>query len=144
MLITVLLNDAWTLQRAKGTFFLSFLRPGAFLGSGAPSAPAAAATASLAGAPSLAGAAAPALASAFLAALAAFSGFAPASFATSSLGSFASAMILLGLSPLTHPFLPAGAFFLPATVLRGPLRVRAFVCVLWPRTGRLRRCRMPL
>src|SRR6185295_395285 len=36
---------------------------------------------------------------------------------------------------LAHPFLPAGAFFFPATVLRGPLRVRAFVCVLWPRTG---------
>src|SRR5215471_19631695 len=32
------------------------------------------------------------------------------------------------------------AFFLPAMVcLRGPLRVRAFVWVLWPRTGRLRR-----
>ena len=34
-------------------------------------------------------------------------------------------------------------FFLPATVLRGPLRVRAFVCVRCPRTGRLRRCRIP-
>src|SRR5215510_3530321 len=106
MLITVLLNDAWTLQRAKGTFFFSFLRPVVFLGPDAPSAPAAA--------------------------------------AAPSLGSFASAMILLGPSPLAHPFLPTGAFFLPATVLRGPLRVRAFVCVLWPRTGRLRRWRMPL
>ncbi len=38
-------------------------------------------------------------------------------------------------------FLPA--FFLPATVLRGPLRVRALVCVRCPRTGRPRRCRMP-
>src|SRR5262249_20063882 len=33
--------------------------------------------------------------------------------------------------------------FLPATVLRGPLRVRAFVFVRWPRTGRPRRCRLP-
>src|SRR5450432_161463 len=34
------------------------------------------------------------------------------------------------------------AFFLFATVpLRGPLRVRALVCVRWPRTGRLRRWR---
>ncbi len=38
-------------------------------------------------------------------------------------------------------YLPA--FFLPATVLRGPLRVRAFVCVRCPRTGRPRRCRSP-
>ena len=29
--------------------------------------------------------------------------------------------------------------FLPATVLRGPLRVRALVRVRWPRTGKLRR-----
>ena len=36
-----------------------------------------------------------------------------------------------------------GAIFLPATVFRGPLRVRAFVCVRWPRTGRLRRWRRP-
>ncbi len=36
------------------------------------------------------------------------------------------------------------AFFLPATApLRGPFRVRAFVCVRWPRTGRFRRCRTP-
>src|ERR1022692_4410653 len=36
------------------------------------------------------------------------------------------------------------AFFLLATVpRRGPLRVRALVCVRWPRTGRPRRCRMP-
>src|SRR5882757_1900489 len=27
-------------------------------------------------------------------------------------------------------------FFLPAIVLAGPLRVRALVCVRWPRTGR--------
>src|SRR5690242_9727717 len=38
----------------------------------------------------------------------------------------------------------AAAFFLLATVpLRGPLRVRALVCVRWPRTGKLRRCRWP-
>src|ERR1039458_429510 len=36
------------------------------------------------------------------------------------------------------------AFFLLATVpRRGPLRVRALVCVRWPRTGRPRRCRLP-
>src|SRR6202044_594259 len=34
-------------------------------------------------------------------------------------------------------------FFLPATVRFGPLRVRAFVLVRCPRTGRPRRCRMP-
>src|SRR5215471_11584641 len=38
----------------------------------------------------------------------------------------------------------ADAFFLFATVpRRGPLRVRALVCVRWPRTGRLRRWRRP-
>src|SRR5580704_1447460 len=36
------------------------------------------------------------------------------------------------------------AFFLLATVpRRGPLRVRALVCVRWPRTGNPRRCRRP-
>src|ERR1700732_4065136 len=36
------------------------------------------------------------------------------------------------------------AFFFCATVpLRGPLRVRALVCVRWPRTGRFRRWRNP-
>src|SRR5205085_725428 len=33
--------------------------------------------------------------------------------------------------------------FLPATVLRGPFRVRALVLVRWPRTGRPRRWRRP-
>lgn len=33
--------------------------------------------------------------------------------------------------------------FLPATVFFGPLRVRAFVRVRWPRTGKERRCRRP-
>src|SRR5258707_15003362 len=38
----------------------------------------------------------------------------------------------------------AVAFFFCATVpLRGPLRVRALVCVRCPRTGRLRRLRNP-
>src|SRR3954449_6367313 len=40
-----------------------------------------------------------------------------------------------------HYFFPA--FFLPATVFFGPLRVRALVWVRWPWTGRPRRCRMP-
>ncbi len=36
------------------------------------------------------------------------------------------------------------AFFLPATCMRlGPLRVRAFVFVFWPRTGSPRRWRSP-
>src|SRR5918994_3418207 len=35
-----------------------------------------------------------------------------------------------------HYFFPA--FFLPATVFFGPLRLRAFVLVRWPRTGRPR------
>src|SRR3954471_15521713 len=41
----------------------------------------------------------------------------------------------------SHYFRPG--FFLPATVRFGPLRVRAFVRVRWPRTGRPRRWRMP-
>ncbi len=43
-------------------------------------------------------------------------------------------------NPDAH-FLPA--FFLPATVFFGPLRVRAFVLVRWPRTGSPRRHRSP-
>src|SRR5690348_10262501 len=43
-----------------------------------------------------------------------------------------------------HDYVFAAAFFLFATVpLRGPLRVRALVCVRCPRTGRLRRWRCP-
>src|SRR5271168_1423153 len=34
-------------------------------------------------------------------------------------------------------------FFLPAMALAGPLRVRALVCVRWPRTGNPRRWRKP-
>src|SRR5690348_3323247 len=34
-------------------------------------------------------------------------------------------------------------FFLPAIGLAGPLRVRALVCVRWPRTGSPRRCLRP-
>src|ERR1044071_613964 len=34
-------------------------------------------------------------------------------------------------------------FFLPAIGLAGPLRVRALVCVRWPRTGSERRGRRP-
>src|SRR5206468_1664733 len=61
-------------------------------------------------------------------------------------------LALLGLrhrvkSPKAHRLQPVVGFcyrisftpFLPATVLRGPLRVRALVLVRWPRTGRLRR-----
>ena len=42
------------------------------------------------------------------------------------------------------PYVFADAFFLFATVpRRGPLRVRALVCVRWPRTGSPRRWRKP-
>src|SRR6516164_825385 len=34
-------------------------------------------------------------------------------------------------------------FFFPAIGFAGPLRVRALVCVRWPRTGSPRRCRNP-
>src|SRR5262249_18475333 len=50
------------------------------------------------------------------------------------------------LAPLAIPFLAyflTGVFFLPATVLAGPFRVRALVCVRWPRTGSPRRWRRP-
>src|SRR5690606_5599071 len=47
---------------------------------------------------------------------------------------------LLGLLADRHYLV---TFFLPAIARRGPFLVRALVCVRWPRTGRLRRCRMP-
>ena len=51
---------------------------------------------------------------------------------------------LLVLSPYAIRYVLPVAFFLFATVpRRGPLRVRALVCVRCPRTGRLRRCRSP-
>src|SRR3954463_1394333 len=53
------------------------------------------------------------------------------------LGARAVAIVFLrsGQRPLDSYFFVA--FFLPAMApLRGPLRVRAFVCVRWPRTGR--------
>src|SRR5215472_5430055 len=34
-------------------------------------------------------------------------------------------------------------FLLPAIARAGPFRVRAFVCVRWPRTGSPLRCRRP-
>src|SRR5512137_2211619 len=37
----------------------------------------------------------------------------------------------------------SGYFFSATPALRGPLRVRAFVRVRWPRTGSPRRCRTP-
>ncbi len=52
------------------------------------------------------------------------------------------------LAPSDDPFAIAerpipNYFFLPAIALAGPLRVRALVCVRWPRTGRPRRWRRP-
>src|SRR5512132_3046954 len=44
---------------------------------------------------------------------------------------------------LPFPYFFFAIFFLPAIAFFGPLRVRAFVCVRWPRTGSDRRCRMP-
>ena len=77
---------------ANGTFFLSFLRPGALRTAAAPS-PAGAST----GATSFpVPGAAVSFASAFFAALGAFSGFGALSFAPASFVSFASAMDLLG------------------------------------------------
>src|SRR5580658_3838789 len=40
-----------------------------------------------------------------------------------------------------YPYLVT--FFLPAMATALPLRVRALVCVRWPRTGRPLRCRRP-
>src|SRR6266568_6225867 len=51
-----------------------------------------------------------------------------------------------GTSPGRHMFSDSyffPAFFLPAMVFFGPLRVRALVFVRWPCTGRPRRCRSP-
>src|ERR1700716_3347392 len=45
------------------------------------------------------------------------------------------------LSAMAYFF--AAAFLRPATVLRGPLRVRALVRVRWPLTGKPRRWRIP-
>ncbi len=64
-----------------------------------------------------------------------FAGFAGAVVAAASCCSFAT-----GLPSPQIPYLRAMTFFLAATApLRGPLRVRALVCVRWPRTGKLRR-----
>src|SRR6185369_7810140 len=46
------------------------------------------------------------------------------------------------LKTRTFYFLP-GAFFLAMVARRGPLRVRALVCVRCPLTGSARRCRSP-
>ena len=49
-----------------------------------------------------------------------------------------------GAFAICDPYVLPVAFFLFATVpRRGPLRVRALVCVRCPRTGRPRRCRNP-
>src|SRR6266446_5741899 len=52
-------------------------------------------------------------------------------------------VLSLSLSLSLLCYLGVGAVFLPATVRRGPLRVRALVRVRCPRTGRLRRWRKP-
>src|SRR5204863_10076800 len=52
--------------------------------------------------------------------------------------SFLRAFLALGFAMIYLPF-----FRFTPTVFFGPLRVRAFVCVRWPCTGRLRRCRIP-
>ncbi len=44
---------------------------------------------------------------------------------------------------IRNPYPFEGGGFLPAMARRGPLRVRALVCVRWPRTGRFRRWRSP-
>src|SRR5689334_16506904 len=45
--------------------------------------------------------------------------------------------------PTRSNYFFAAALRRPATVRRGPFRIRAFVRVRWPWTGRLRRWRMP-
>src|SRR6266566_3460550 len=55
-------------------------------------------------------------------------------------------LLRLGLGHVARASLPYfffAIFFLPAIAFFGPLRVRAFVWVRWPRTGSDRRCRMP-
>src|SRR5262245_34421443 len=58
--------------------------------------------------------------------------------------------IAFGTVRLAFFFFPMAIFYLisftlrlPATVFRGPFRVRALVRVRWPRTGRPRRWRIP-
>ena len=53
------------------------------------------------------------------------------------------AMCVSSLARCVPNYFFRAAFFLPAIVFFGPLRVRALVCVRCPRTGRLRRWRMP-
>src|ERR1700756_3836172 len=56
----------------------------------------------------------------------------------------AAGLAIFFLIPFQTNYVLDAAFFLFATVpLRGPLRVRAFVCVRCPRTGKLRRWRYP-
>src|SRR5262245_47548882 len=52
-----------------------------------------------------------------------------------------SSLAMSVLLRIAQPF--GGGGFLPAIERRGPLRVRALVCVRCPRTGKLRRCRRP-
>src|SRR5580698_3066678 len=52
--------------------------------------------------------------------------------------------VFAGAFAMFDPYVLAADFFLLVTVpRRGPLRVRALVCVRWPRTGRPRRWRRP-
>src|SRR6185369_6109112 len=55
---------------------------------------------------------------------------------------FPPALAITFQSTIKNYFLP-GAFFFAMVARRGPLRVRAFVCVRWPRTGSARRWRRP-
>src|SRR5262245_13797103 len=48
-----------------------------------------------------------------------------------------------GLAMIRIPSTYFVTFFFPAIGLAGPLRVRALVCVRWPRTGSPRRGRRP-
>src|SRR5581483_609806 len=116
MVTMVLLNDACTWTSPCGTFLRSRFLNCFFL-------------------PFFSGAAAPAPGAAAPAA-----GF--AIFEFSVLGSQRSVRLTEDRGPRTGNwfYVFAVAFFFCATVpLRGPLRVRALVCVRWPRTGRLRR-----
>src|SRR5262249_22369354 len=57
------------------------------------------------------------------------------------------AVVAAGLVAMEQALVPCGYFFatvfFPAIGRAGPLRVRALVCVRWPRTGSPLRCRSP-
>ena len=121
------------------SFFLP-LALGALAGAsaGAGAAAAGASAAGAAGSASAMGAAAMGAGAAAASGVATAASLVSGASALGALGFFGSGIRLRGYLPA----LASLARWTP-TVLRGPLRVRALVEVRWPRTGRLRRWRMP-